>query len=197
MKNNYVTEGRVNQKLETRNKILASARYFIEQGTDFTLETIAKKAGISRATVYRYYSDVEILSSEAVLDIQTKTPKAILEHTKENDLATQIKAIQDYYNTLALDNEEAFRTYVSIAMTNNDSKIKRGARRKKTLQLALERADIPETEKNNLINFLTVIMGIEPIVVTKDVCNLNNSESKEVLSWGLEMILKGLSVTSK
>lgn len=197
MKNNYVTEGRVNQKLETRNKILASARYFIEQGTDFTLETIAKKAGISRATVYRYYSDVEILSSEAVLDIQTKTPKAILEHTKENDLATQIKGIQDYYNTLALDNEEAFRTYVSIAMTNNDSKIKRGARRKKTLQLALERADIPETEKNNLINFLTVIMGIEPIVVTKDVCNLNNSESKEVLSWGLEMILKGLSVTSK
>ena len=112
-------------------------------------------------------------------------------------MPTVVKAIQQYYNVLALNNEEAFRTYVSIAMTNNDSKIKRGARRKKTLQLALERADIPETEKNNLINFLTVIMGIEPIVVTKDVCNLNNSESKEVLSWGLEMILKGLSVTSK
>ena len=197
MKNSYVTEGRVNQKLETRNKILASARYFIEKGTDFTLETIAKKAGISRATVYRYYSSVEILSSEAVLDIQTKSPKAILEDSKESDMPTVVKAIQQYYNVLALNNEEAFRTYVSIAMTNNDSTIKRGARRKKTLQLALERADIPVKEKNNLINFLTVIMGIEPIVVTKDVCGLNNQESKEVLSWGLEMILRGLSVTSK
>ena len=197
MKNSYVTEGRVNQKLETRNKILASARYFIEKGTDFTLETIAKKAGISRATVYRYYSSVEILSSEAVLDIQTKSPKAILEDIKESDMPTVVKAIQQYYNVLALNNEEAFRTYVSIAMTNNDSTIKRGARRKKTLQLALERADIPVKEKNNLINFLTVIMGIEPIVVTKDVCGLNNQESKEVLSWGLEMILRGLSVTSK
>jgi hypothetical protein len=33
-------------------------------------------------------------------------------------------------------------------------------------------------------------MGIEPFVVTKDVCLLNNKESKEVLNWGLEKILE-------
>ena len=38
----------------------------------------------------------------------------------------------------------------------------------------------------------TTLMGMEPFIVTKDVCGLDNEASKEVLRWGLELIIKGL-----
>ena len=44
-------------------------------------------------------------------------------------------------------------------------------------------------EIENLVNVATILMGIEPFVVTKDVCHLNNKESKQVLHWGLEKII--------
>ena len=41
MKKEYIKSGRINQKLETRDKILTSAQYFINKGLEFTLEDIA------------------------------------------------------------------------------------------------------------------------------------------------------------
>ena len=39
-------------------------------------------------------------------------------------------------------------------------------------------------------------MGIEPLVVTKDVCNLNNEESIELMKWGMKLLLKGFMDTN-
>ena len=40
-------------------------------------------------------------------------------------------------------------------------------------------------------------MGMEPFIVTKDVCGLNNSDSSELLKWGVKLILKGLFCNEK
>ena len=84
MSDNYIKSGRTNQKLETRSKILTGAKYFINKGITFTLEDVAKKSGISRATIYRYYSNVEILAAEAGLDISTIKPETIIQKVKGN-----------------------------------------------------------------------------------------------------------------
>ena len=194
MKEDYIQSGRVNQKLETRDKIIESAQYFLKSGQDVNLDEIANRAGVSRATIYRYYSSVEVLLHEAGLDLTTNPPETILERLKNRDLNDTILGIQDYYNDLALNNETAFRKYLSIAIASNDSKNKRGARRKKTLELAFKNSRLSEHDKNDLANLLTVMMGIEPIIVTKDVCGLNNAQSKELLEWGIRLILKGLDL---
>ncbi|MEX0361849.1 MAG: TetR/AcrR family transcriptional regulator, partial [Allomuricauda sp.] len=62
MNKDYIQTGRTNQKLETRDKILKSAQYFLKKGKAFNLENVAQKSGVSRATIYRYYSNVEILT---------------------------------------------------------------------------------------------------------------------------------------
>ncbi|MEM1001750.1 MAG: helix-turn-helix domain-containing protein, partial [Bacteroidota bacterium] len=77
MKDSYLDKGRTNQKLETRNNILDSAQYFMQQNLEFNLEDIAKRTGISRATIYRYFSNTEILMAEAGLHISTKSPETI------------------------------------------------------------------------------------------------------------------------
>ncbi len=191
MRDEYFKSGRINQKLETRDKILTNAQYFINKGLEFTLEDVAKKTGISRATIYRYYSRVEILSNEAGLDISTKSPEKIIENLKGKKIEEKIIGIQNYYNTLAINHENAFRKYLCTVLTSNAPEIKRGARRKKTLQLAFENSSINAEDREKLVNFLTIIMGIEPLIVAKDVSGLNNNQSLEIMKWGMELILKG------
>ena len=197
MKKEYFKSGRINQKLETRNKILNSAQYFLNRGLEFTLEDIAKECGISRATVYRYYSNIEILVNEAAFNIQAENPDKIVENIKEDSLEDRILYIQNYYNTLAIEHESAFRKYLSSVITSNPSEIKRGARRNKTLQLAFENTSIDNKESEKLINLLTILMGIEPLIVTKDVVGLNNKQSMEIMKWGVQLILKGYFASKK
>ncbi|HKJ48533.1 MAG TPA: TetR/AcrR family transcriptional regulator [Christiangramia sp.] len=192
MKEKYLGTGRKDQKLKTRDKILDSTQFLMENGEDFSLEDVAKKANISRATIYRYYSRVDILAAEAVLDLSTKSTDEIIEEVKDLELKNAIMAIQEYYNNLTIDHEAGFRKYMSVVLNAEQGKKMRGARRKKTLLKLLQerQVNMKSAEIERLANLITVLMGIEPFVVTKDVCNLNNDQSKDVLSWGLEQILE-------
>ncbi|MEX0290041.1 MAG: TetR/AcrR family transcriptional regulator [Flavobacteriaceae bacterium] len=194
MKEKYITTGRTNQKQETRAKILESAKYFLNKGLQFNLEDIAKKTGISRATIYRYYSNVEILTNEAGLDISTKSPEYLHQNLVGENLEDQVLEVQHYYNTLTIEHEKVFRKYLSSVLASKSSEFKRGARRKKTLNLLMKNSNIPEKDKEDLINLLTILMGMEPFIVSKDVCGLNNQESLELLKRGALILLKGFEV---
>ena len=93
MNKKYLNTGRKNQKLGTRNLILKTAQKFLSSGLDFNLEDIAKEAGISRATVYRYFSNIDILAAEAGLDISTKDPRQLYEEVKGKDVEKQVLKI--------------------------------------------------------------------------------------------------------
>ena len=194
MNNEYLGSGRTLQKKKNREKILDSAQQFLQQRRDFTLEEIADNAGVSRATIYRYFPNSEILSAEAALDVNTESCESIFKHAKHADPIKTLLNIQDYFNRLALDNEPAFGKYLSVLLHTSELSEKRGARRPKTLQLALEEAQLSMSKEDlqNLRNMASVIMGIEPLIVTKDVCALNNEQSLNLLKWGFEMMLRGV-----
>lgn len=191
MSKEYVQSGRSNQKQETRKKILKSAHYFIEKGTDFNLEDVANRSGISRATIYRYFPNVDVLSAEAGLDVSTLDPSELFARLKGKDLKEDVLEVQDYYNTLATSYEGLFRKYISTVLDQSAKTPERGARRKKTLKLLLEEQELSPKEKEDLANLMTVLMGIEPLIVTKDVCGLDNQESHRLLRWGLELLFDG------
>ncbi len=193
MSDDYLKKGRVNQKSETRSKILKSAQHFLNNGYDINLEDVAKHSGISRATIYRYFSNVDVLSAEAGLDVNTLSPETIYADLDCDTFFDKVLDIQEYYNNLTIDNEQLFRKYLSAVLGSQPSSIKRGARRKKTLQLVLADTSFSKKEREDLSNLLTVLMGVEPFIVTKDVCGLNNDESKDLLRWGIRLILKGLN----
>ncbi|MDX1718831.1 MAG: TetR/AcrR family transcriptional regulator [Salegentibacter mishustinae] len=115
MNKKYLNTGRTNQKLGTRNLILKTAQKFLRSGLDFNLEDITKEAGISRATVYRYFSNIDILAAEAGLDISTKDPLQLYEEVKGKDVEKQVLRIQ-HYNNLAIDHEMLFRKYLSTVL---------------------------------------------------------------------------------
>lgn len=189
--------GRQSQKRKTRQNILASAQKLLSMGQPFTLEDVAKHSKTSRATVYRYFSNIDILCSEAGIDFHTKTPEELIEDSKHLSLLEQILYVQNYFNELSFNNEAAFRKYLSVYLkedfTNKIGTV-RGARRTATLELVLEsyKKKLGESTYKKLIANATVLMGIEPVIITKDVVGLDNSSAKKSLAWGFEMLLKGI-----
>lgn len=190
MKNQYVSSGRQNQKLQTRNKILETAREFISEGVVYSLEDVAKRADISRATVYRYYSSIDLLSAEAILDLQASTPALVYEELKSTNVEDKLLEIQKYYNDLTFSNETSFRKYLSIVI-EEENKASRGGRRLEALRLALsENVSIDQAEREMFLALASLMMGIEAVIVTKDVCGFDNAKAAATLEWGLKTLME-------
>lgn len=201
MKNMLLNSGRVNQKAKTKTNILEAAREMMQKEKLITLEDVAKKANISRATIYRYYSNIDILITEASLDIHHKSPDDFFEEVKNMPLADRIFYIQKHYNQLAQKHEVEFRRYLSAVLSESITSKKklRGARRVKSLNNVLKpfKNDLDSVTFNKLITAASVLMGIDSLIVCKDVCDLNNEETNDTLQWALKMILKGISSDNK
>lgn len=197
MSEQYINTGRKKQKLKTRNILLKTAQELMAKGANFSLEDVAKEAKVSRATIYRYYSNIDVLSAEAGLDLNTESPNAIYKKLQHLGTPEKILAIQAYFNQLTVKHEAAFRKYLSIVLASDSLITKRGARRPKTLELALAQKDLglDEIQSQNLAHIASVLMGIEALITTKDVCGLSNEASRQTLQWGLEMVLKGALAT--
>lgn len=198
MNNFSLNTGRQSQKKKTRQNILETTQKLLSKGQKFTLEDVAKHSNTSRATVYRYFSNIDILCSEASIDINTKSPETLFEECKHLPLTNQILYIQDYYNQLSIDNEVAFRKYLSIYLKEDFSDTKksiRGARRTAALELVLSpyKKQLGKDYKNLIVS-ATTLMGIESLITTKDVCLLKNSTAKKTLCWALETLLKNFDL---
>lgn len=203
MKKEKLNAGRAEQKRKTRNQILNTAQELLKANPEFTLEEVADRAGISRATVYRYFSNVDLLCAEAALNIQTKTPEEIIEEVKNLNLRDSLFHVQHYFNTLTHKHETAFRKYLSVVLDesikNDKNKQLRGARRPIAVDAIMEshRQQMNATDFQNLKHIITVLSGIEPQVANKDVNGLSGKESNDLLRWALEMILTGVQSSKK
>jgi AcrR family transcriptional regulator len=197
MKSISLNEGRINQKIKTRVRILNAAKTLMSKNKNTSLEEIASEAKVSRATIYRYFPNLELLYNEASLDIHYLSPDALFEKVKDMTLENRIYYIQNYYNQLAQDHELIFRRYLSAVLKESivSKKKIRGARRIDAMNLILESSKnkIPKKELKNLRNLATILMGIDAQIVAKDVCNLTSKEANQTLKWGIEMILKGIN----
>ena len=193
--------GRVKQKKKTREEILTTAQKLLEKGIVFTLEDIANHINMSRATVYRYFSSVDLLCAEATLNVQVKSKEELLEEIEDLSPEESLLHVQSYFNNLAQDHEPAFRKYLSVVLNESlkdkSKKQLRGARRPNYYESILDCAqtNLSKEEQKKLTWIVTVLSGVEALVVNKDVNGIENEESNELLRWAVRMILKGMQHT--
>ncbi|SEI39295.1 transcriptional regulator, TetR family [Dyadobacter koreensis] len=200
MKKKQIDSGRIKQKRETRNGILKAAQELLETNPTFSLEDVARHMGISRATIYRYYSNIDLLYTEATLSFRVKQPADFIEEVKELSLLETLTFVQRYYNHLAQLHENSYRRYMSIVLSESLKEPKsgplRGARRPATLEVVLEPYEKKIGKENiaRLKHIVTVLSGIEPMIANKDVNGLSSEQSDRLLAWALEMIVKGMGL---
>ena len=201
MKSAAINKGRSNQKKKTRARIVNAAKKLMSDNRNVSIEEVADEAKISRATIYRYFTNIDLLCTEASLDIHFLTHVQLFDKVKDWPLTECILFIQNYYNNMAQEHELIFRRYLSATLIEpfGSNKKIRGARRVEAMSLVLEpyKSQMSKTDLDNLKNISTILMGIEPVIVSKDVCRLQNNQTNDTLKWGIEMILKGMNIDFK
>lgn len=184
---------RVNQKRRTRSELLRAARQIIEKGGHPSVAEVADLAGISRATTYRYFSTPDEIIREAVLDgvadiisIGTEADGAGVEDAE----ARLDKLVADIFQ-MVLDNESVFRALLGNSVTGQ-SQVRRGGRRIPWLKEALSplQGHIASKQLDKLIHALSLVTGVEALVVMRDICEIEPAEAEKILRWTAKAILK-------
>ena len=196
-------KGRINQKRRTRAAILAAAVDLVEGGQRPTVAEVADVALVSRATAYRYFPTHEYLLFEAALEsTRTDINRELEENTLPEDPEARLEMLIDALQKRIIDKETAFRTMLRLSLEQSPEEERhggesspsrlRGGGRVRWIEKALRpvRERLEEPEFRRLVAALSLCMGIEALVVLRDVCALEASEAEDVLRWAARTLLR-------
>lgn len=183
------TTERTGQKQRTRDAILDGARRLLARGEPVTVAAAAAEHRISRATAYRYFSDPQALTLEAGLATLVPPYEEVIAGT--TDLRSRLSSIAAAMIRLTLENETAFRQYLSHAVTAPDGTRTRGARRVAYMKRALEELphDLSPAEQGDLVASLSTIAGVEGLVALTDVAGTDTATAARLLGEIIEAVL--------
>lgn len=183
------TTERTSQKQRTREAILDGARRLMARGEPVTVTAAANEHGISRATAYRYFSDPQALTLEAGLATLVPPYEEVIAGT--TDLRSRLSAITAAMIRLTLENETAFRQYLSHAVTAPDGSRTRGARRVAYMKRALGELphDLSAAGQSDLVASLSTIAGVEGLVALSDVAGRDTANAARLLGEIADAIL--------
>jgi AcrR family transcriptional regulator len=178
--------GRLRQKLRTRQALLAAARELASNGSKPTLQDVAERAMVSRATAYRYFPTQEALLLELPLDVAAPTVATLFGENPPLDPEDRVALVQNALYDLARDHETEFRLFLrssllrSLDPDDGNHDPFRGARRLNLLDAALEPlADELSAEQiDQLRTALSILVGVESMIVLRDVLRLDHEHAR-------------------
>lgn len=202
MTETWQQQGRTNQKRRTRAAILAAAVELLEQGQRPTVAEVADAALVSRATAYRYFPTQEYLLSEAALNSIPEEVDAVLDAVASTDAAeARLDAVVQAIQERTVRQEPGFRTLLRLSLGQSfdggdgqepPELSRRGGRRIDWIEQALRpvwgRLDAQAQE--HLLGALSLCMGIEALVVLRDVCGYSPERAVEISRWAAQAILR-------
>ena len=186
---------RANQKNRTRAALVAVAADLLSRGGHPTVAETAEAAQISRATAYRYFPTQESLLVEAILISPMVDPVDawIAALPAAGAPESRLLKLQDMFNRILVEKEvpmrTALRVYLDAWLAKRAAGVAapevRPGRRMEWIDIALQPAGrrLSKAQKRRLSAALALTLGIEALVVMKDVCRLDDDEALAVLRW--------------
>ena len=187
--------GRVNQRLRTRKDLLEAALKLSSGGRQPTIEEIAEKAMVSRATAYRYFPSSEALLAEASLHVAFPDTKALFEDADSSDPSERLKLLDKATAAMVSANEAALRVLIASsmrqAMAGADVPVRQN-RRSPAIAAALEPCQerFDPDSLDVLRKALALLIGPESMLVFKDVLRLDGDEAREVRRWIIDALVE-------
>lgn len=193
-----VEESERGPRARTRRLMLATASRLMQAGAIPSVSEVAEAAEVSRATAYRYFPSqaalVEAVVDEAlgpILDWTSASTDAA--ERVEDLLRTSLPRLDAFEATfkaalkLSLDEWAQRRTGAPPATPQ----FRRG-HRIVLLREALRplQSDLPPAEIDRLAQALSLIFGVEALVVLKDMWNLDGEAAAEVATWAAATLVR-------
>lgn len=191
-------KGRIIQKLKTREALINRANELLKSGLLSSIEQVAREARISKATAYRYFTNLDSLKREASLQLKAETADNIFGDIADDDLQARLQRLVDYHYHLFTENEDEFRLFLSSVIgesVSNKDHPPRGGRRIAIVTEALQpvRSSLPPKVFDYMVNALSLVFGIESITIYKDLCGLTNKDILENWKWTVDRIVFGVN----
>ncbi|MHA1554807.1 MAG: TetR/AcrR family transcriptional regulator [Alphaproteobacteria bacterium] len=183
--------GEKGPRARMKKVLLAQAMDLMQQSTIPSISDVAAAAQVSRATAYRYFPSQAAMIQEAVLEAlgpvlswESDSPDA--EERIEDLLTFAIPRVAQYEAThrgalwLAIDQWARSRP----GGPGVEDRIARGSRRRLLVDaLAPLQGQLSEQHLDRLTQGLSLIFGIEALVVLRDIWDLDDGSIQDVIVW--------------
>jgi AcrR family transcriptional regulator len=177
------SSGRERQKNRTRRALIAAASDLVREGATPTVAEAAEAAEVSRATAYRYFPTQELLLAEVAL---FAAGGPIVDTTVDPDLpsAEAVALLVRRVVNWAYNNQQPLRTLLRLSLDPTTG-IRRPGHRTGWIADALApvRDQIDPDTYDKLAASLTLLMGIDPVVVMTDIAGVSRKRALDSLEW--------------
>src|ERR1700753_1510773 len=109
--------GRVNQKLRTRDAIIAAAHELRRTGREVTMPEVARAALVSEATAYRYFPDLASLLQEALADQLLRVEDALASVADDADPVARVAVATEFLLRHVLDRQGVVRALIAATIS--------------------------------------------------------------------------------
>lgn len=192
---------RANQKLRTRQAVVDAARRLQGQGLTPTLAQAAAEARVSRATAYRYFPTHEALLVEITGITPASEPaEELVAGLQSQDAEERLLALLGAFNPAVIAEEADFRRALLVyqdtwlrahrGAANGLETVREGRRMRWLDEVLRPIGHLPGEQYRRLRAALALTIGIDSIVIMKDVCGLDDDEALEVLRWSAITMLR-------
>lgn len=189
------------QKRRTRRAILSAAVTLLRQNETPTARRVAEVAEVSRRTVYLYFPSQEQLLTEAALEGVRADVERALEVADTDDGWTRLDTLVGATLQSCLESEVQLRTMIRLTVEQRLTEAQgrpaqqaplRGVRRVEWIETALApvREQLGEVRFERLVSALALCIGIEALLVLRDIRGLDEAEMKEVSRWAARALLR-------
>lgn len=196
-----VLDPRANQKQRTRQALVDAAAEMIRTGTQPSLAEVAEAAKVSRATAYRYFPTQESLLIEvAQVNPAVEPVERWLVALEGGSDEERLRGLLSTFNRKAMAEELTMRTALRAYLDAWLDSRRRGeapaavreGRRMRWLDQALApvRQRLTPARWRRLRAALSLTLGVEALVVMKDVCHASDQEALATLEWAAVALLR-------
>jgi AcrR family transcriptional regulator len=200
---------RANQKERTRAALVAAAAGMLREGIAPGVAEAAQRAKVSRATAYRYFPTqdsllVEVTAVNPAIAPVEEALDALGDAGAEERLHRLLHSFIPIVQAEEMTMRTALRAYLDTWLESRrrgePTPVVREGRRMRWLDKALApvRQQLPPAQWRRLRAALSLVLGIEAVVVMKDVCHASDEESLATLEWAaLALLQAGLGGAAK
>jgi AcrR family transcriptional regulator len=195
-------DGRANQKQRTYQALLDAALQLTDAGQQPTLQEVANKAMVSRATVYRYFPSVDALLREAYFGRAVPPLEEIV--APGSDPVDAIGRATETMNRLLLEDEAGVhivvRAFMQIWLDSTSSeRLLRIGRRMNYIDPIVESLSdrLDKAARSRLRTALSMTMGTEAVLAMRDVAGESVEESIAAASWAAQSLIRQALAESK
>ena len=192
---------RSRQKRRTRRAILAAALEMMRRGETPSVSAVAEAAEVSRRTVYLYFPTLEQLLTEAALEAVRTQVEEALDLAEADDVEARLDTLVGAALESSIVSEVPLRTLVRITVERRLDEAKggppldaplRGGRRIEWIESALEpvRERLGRGRFERLVSALAMVIGLEALLVLRDIRGLDPAEMEDVSRWATRALLR-------